>query len=334
MSAKLTGLTEQSAPTLDDLAYIVDDPAGTPLSNKLSLTRLGGLLARNAVGGRLTLTSGTPVTTADVSAATSVFFTPYSASQWAGLVSLYDGTRWRLYTFTERTLALGTLTANLPYDIFLYDNAGTLTLESLAWSSETARATALTTQDGIYVKTGATTRRYLGTFRTTSTTQTEDSGTKRFLWNYYNRRDRPLRRQETTATWTYTVANAWRQANAAAANQLDLVVGVLEDPIELEVLGGHSAAAVASSAAAGIGEDSTTVLMAGVTLMRVTNGITADGEVVSLRAAFRGFPASVGKHSYTWIERVNTTTTNTFYGDQTGTTATLNRTGMFGIIRG
>jgi hypothetical protein len=179
--------------------------------------------------GRLTLTTLTPVTTADVTGATSIKFTPFVGNR----IALYDGSAtWAKIAFVETSLSLGTLTNALPYDVFGYNNGGTLALELLGWSSATARATALVLQDGVYVKSGATTRRYLGTFVTTSTTTTEDSLVKRYVWNYYNRRPRPLKRLETASTWTYATAT-WRQANANTANQLMWVTGVDEIPVSV-----------------------------------------------------------------------------------------------------
>jgi len=110
--------------------------------------------------GRLSLVSGDPVNAAGTASASTVYFSPYLGNR----ISLYDGTRWKMYSFTERSIALSGLTASLPYDVWIYDNAGTLTLEILAWSTTTARATALVLQDGVWCKTGALTRRYLGTF--------------------------------------------------------------------------------------------------------------------------------------------------------------------------
>src|SRR5262245_45446838 len=133
--------------------------------------------------GRLTLTSGAAVTTSDVTGAGTLYFTPFGGSR----VALYDGARWRLHSFSERSLGL-TLTSGKNYDVFLYDNAGTLTLElSSAWTNDTTRATALATQNGICVKSGAPTRRYLGTLRASGSNVTEDSLSKRFLWNYGHR---------------------------------------------------------------------------------------------------------------------------------------------------
>jgi hypothetical protein len=132
--------------------------------------------------------------------------------------------------------------------VFLYNNAGTPTLElSAAWASATARTDALTSQDGIYVKSGATTRRYLGTFRTTSTTTTEDSMLKRFLWNYYNRTTRALY-LVTGATHTYSgVARMW---NNDPLNAIAFVTGIAEDAFNVTVLGNNQVTGTAITAAA------------------------------------------------------------------------------------
>jgi hypothetical protein len=326
---KTSQLAVLSLPVLTD--YLPAVQASGPTSVRVTLDRVGGLLCRNAVGGRLTLTSGVPVTTADVVGATSVYFTPYSASPWAGLVSVYDGTRWRLYTFTELTLALGSVTAGLPYDVFVYDNAGTLTLEKVAWTNATTRATALATQDGIYTKSGDATRRYLGTLYTTSTTATEDSAANRYCWNYYNRVARPLRRLEPTDQWTYvSPLTTWRQANASPANQVCLIVGVLEDAIEIQVqiLGNHSASG--GVLAIGIGEDSATGELAASTvgLCQVVTNVSAP-----LFTYYKGLPSSVGRHAYVWLEQNISAGTATFFSYIVNGGTTSRRGGMIGLIR-
>ena len=50
--------------------------------------------------GRLTLTSATPVTVSDVTAATTVYYALYKGD----VVPLFDGTRWKLQTFTEQSI--------------------------------------------------------------------------------------------------------------------------------------------------------------------------------------------------------------------------------------
>ena len=138
----------------------------------------------NIVNGRITLSTGVPVTTSDVTAATTIYFTPYQGNN----ISLYDGSAiWNVISFTELSIAVPATTATM-YDVFCYNNSGAATLEVLAWTNDTTRATALVLQNGVYVKSGATTRRYLGSFRTTGVSgQTEDSVANRFVWNYYNR---------------------------------------------------------------------------------------------------------------------------------------------------
>src|ERR1700675_30718 len=119
---------------------------------------------------RLTLTTGVPVTTSDVLAAGTLYLTPYIGKH----ISLYDGTIWQVLLTAEISLAL-TLTNGKPYDIFAFINAGVPALEILVWTDDVTRATALAYQDGVLVKSGAVTRRYLGTLYATSANQTEDS---------------------------------------------------------------------------------------------------------------------------------------------------------------
>ena len=275
--------------------------------------------------GRLTLTSATPVTTADVTGATSIFYTQYTGDR----VALYTDSRWTLYRFTEVTLALGTLTSGLPYDVFLYDNAGALTLEATAWSNGTTRATALTQQDGVYVRTGALTRRYLGTFYTTSTTQTEDSYAKRLLWNYYHRVRRPMRAIEDANSWAYTTAT-WRQANADTANQLEFVVGVAEVMVEARVAAmcSNATAATTTFMSVGIGVDSTTSPVAN-SLMLVGQSAVNDFQVTAL-AEHREISA-VGRHIWVWLEISTAAGTTTFYGDNGATTR---QSGIVGSLEG
>lgn len=184
-------------------------------------------------GGRLTLTSNTPVTTSDVSGASTLYYTPYPGSQFSGKIRLYNSSKWQIYTFDEISLSLSGLTSGKNYDIFIYDNAGTLTLElSSAWTNDTTRNDALTLQDNVYIKSGSVTRRYIGTLRTTGTTTTEDSETKRFLWNYYNRVQGKLKKVEATASWAYVTA-AYRAANNSTANRVEIVTGLADKPIHL-----------------------------------------------------------------------------------------------------
>lgn len=256
-------------------------------------------------GGRLTLESGVPISTADQAAKTNVYYTPFTHN----LVGLYDGTSWKLYTFTEKTLALGTITADKNYDVFLYDNAGTLTLElSAAWTNDTTRADALTTQDGVYVKSGATTRRYLGTIRTTATTTTEDSARRRFVWNANNRVLRKLRVSDATVSWTYATVT-WRQARATVTNQAEVVIGLAGPAVDLTLIQGADTTA-STGPHLSIGADSITVPSADLApaIYMAANGAYI---VSTIREVF--VPA-LGYHYYAWLEKAGTTSSHTLYG--------------------
>ena len=213
--------------------------------------------------GRLTLTTATPVTTADVTGATTIYYTPYKGNS----IGLYDGSSaWTILTFTEKSLALGTLTSGLTYDVFAYNNSGVVALELLAWSTTTARATALVYQNGVLVKSGATTRRYLGTFYTTSTTQTEDSQAKRFLYNYYNRTSHGMSLSDGTShSYTTTATRIW---NNNSADKIQFVVGVIEEGM---AVGGLSGMGGAIGQYYGVGINSTSTM----SFIQVSTPVTA-----------------------------------------------------------
>lgn len=320
---KLTALSELSVAALEDLMYVVDDPSGTPASNKLSLTRLAGVFD-HVCEGRLTLESGVAVSTSDQTAKTTLYFTPYNGNR----VRIYDGTRWRLYTFTELSLALGTLSSDANYDVFLYDNSGTVTMElSAAWTNDTTRADALTTQDGVYVKSGATTRLHIGTIRTTSTTTTEDSGApaagssaKRFVWNRYNQVPRLMRVIDSTNSWS-TSDTAWNEFNNSTENRVQWVTGEASSVVD-----GHmvciATTGVATLGRVAIGVDGLTP--AGL-WQQVYSGAALN---IVLSAFYVGTPG-LGFHYLQALEQADGGST-TFYGDNGGAT----QAGIYGSIMG
>jgi hypothetical protein len=262
---------------------------------------------------RLTLASGDPMPTADQTAKSTLYLTPHLGQS----IMLYVGAAWVVRTPAEVSLSLSALAADTVYDIFVWDSAGTIILEALPWASATARATDLVRQDGVWVKSGQPSRRYVGTISTTVAGQTEDSLVKRFVWNAQNRMPRPLRRIEPATQWSDTVTDVWRQANANAANEVAVVLGLFAESLEiiLEVSGWHNAAGGGLRVA--IGEDSTTATKVG----SLVGTMTASGNNVPIHCAvavFRGLPATIGRHRYTWLEWKNTASSATFLGDEAG----------------
>ena len=274
----------------------------------VSLDAAIGATHTQTAHGRLTLTSNVAVTTNDITAATVIYFTPFRGNQ----IALHDGTsQWNMLSFAQLSLTVPS-TTNTIYDVFGYNNAGSLSLEALAWTNDTTRATGLILQDGVYVKTGAVTRRYLGSFRTTSVSgQTEDSEVNRYVWNYQNRCLRAMRRIETVAYWNYST-NALRQANGNAANQLNFLLGLSEDAVSATL-----SAVVANSTAtiryvySAIGLDSTGVALlptVHITTAPATGGYTALAPSTTLMV-------SPGRHYLAWLESGAGTDTQTWIGN-------------------
>lgn len=258
----------------------------------------GGSVLPSLCNGRLTLTSGMPITTSDVTAATIVYFTPFQGNQ----IALFNGSTWSVFSFSERSLSLSGLVASRNHDIFLYDNAGTLTLEAVAWTNDTTRSTALVLQDGIYVKSGATTRRYLGTIRTTTTAgQAEDSVKKRLVYNEGKPVARKLVVKETTYSWTYAT-NAWRSANNNTANRVEVVIGNVGSIVDLNLACRMDGAGAGSNQS--IGYDTTTSAIGDLFMTCSNNG--------NISAHLVHNPA-IGYHYYQWVEN-GRGSSSTYYG--------------------
>lgn len=261
---------------------------------------------------RLTLTTGVPVTTTDVTAASTFYFTPYSGNH----ISTYDASTWTDHSSAEVSLAVPASLHRI-YDVFAYYTGGALTLTTTAWDSAgqttgtvtaataaspcvitatntltngdlvfvdgivgslgtdssrglngkcvvvasasgsgftaagmdttgltytsggtfyrvpTARTTAIVRQDGVYCQSGALDHRYVGTIVTVASGQTEDSTSRRLVYNYTNRVPRKQFARDPATTWAYASATI-RPANrgtTAGIQRNELVAGVVEDLI-------------------------------------------------------------------------------------------------------
>lgn len=182
---------------------------------------------------RLTLESGVPVSTTDQTAKETLYLTPYTGNEMA----LYAQGRWRSVSSAELSIDVPDVTG--VHDVFVYLTNGAPTLEVLAWTNNTTRATALTTQDGVLVKSGDAARRYVGTFygTTAGNGQIEDSKANRYLWNYYNRVLRPMHASlQGSAGYSYDTQTL-RQTNNNTGNQLNMVIGVSEDVVWAKIVG-------------------------------------------------------------------------------------------------
>lgn len=260
------------------------------------------------VQGRLTLATNTPVTVSDTTSSV-LYFTPYRG----GLLSTYSGSAWVTQTFSQASLTVSALTPGLPYDVFCFYSGATLTLEMLAWSTVSARATGLVLINGVESRSGATTHLYLGTVTPTGTTTLADQGNYRGVWNRYNRVRRELLQIDHTNSYTYSTATV-RQANANAANQVGVTTGIQEDAMYLNV-SSVAGGTLAGGNVIGFGEDSTTTFMTS----DVTGGITniVAGGIAPISSTLTKIPL-LGYHYYAWLEQGSGSGTDTWYGDGSG----------------
>jgi hypothetical protein len=271
-------------------------------------------------GGRLTLTSGTPVTTSDVTAATNVYFTPYLS----GYQSVYNGSVWISIPFTEITIAVPASTSQM-YDVFGYNNAGVLACDApVAWTNDTTRATNIVLQNGRYVKSGDATRVYLGSFRTTTVSgQTEDSLAKRYVWNYYNRVLRYMTVTDATVSWTYSTAT-YRQARATTTNQLEMVIGVSEDMVTASIIV-MLTSTVAAATPVAVGVNSTTVGSSSINW-----GVVSSSGLNAAPSALYNGILPAGRNTLVWLEKGAGSGTQTWDGNASGG----NTSGITGYLRG
>lgn len=289
----------------------------------LNVDKINGIGNASVNDFRLTLTTGTPVTAADVSAVGTIYMTPYKGKS----IGCYDGTNWQLVQTTELSVAASTGT-NQVFDIFLDYNAGTPQLVTTDWTNDTTRATALVYQDGVLVQTGNTDWRYLGTARTKTASQVDDAEAFRHLWNYSNRVDKNMRAAlETTDSWTYTTATI-RQSNANTANQLDFVIGVSEDMVEATAVQSAQNTNVGVNPTTGIGLDSTTTFISGY-INSYSNANVASRRVTNV-AYYKSIIAE-GRHFLSWNEHSEATGTTTWRGDSG--VPTLSQAGIQGGIK-
>lgn len=262
-------------------------------------------------GGRLTLTSGTPVTTSDVTAAGTLYWEPYKSDR----IALWTGSAYQVVNVgSNKSLSL-TLTSGSCYDIFGYLSGGTLALESLVWTNTTTRATAVVRDStGVLSKSGDRTRRYLGTIYATATNQTEDSFARRCVFNADNRIARPMRARDTTNTWTYSTTS-YRNFNNSTTDgtgQCTFVIGVADALLTaradlMATTGSYDYIFV------GVGIDGTTN-NAHVIVPAYYSVFVGAGRG---HAIYSDFPA-VGKHTVAPLEK-STGTTATIFGDNGST---------------
>lgn len=313
----------------------------TPAAEDLIPTLSAGV----PLGGRLTLTSATPVTEADVTGGTTLYYTP-AVSDW---LPLYDGVGWVPKQFAELSIALDSNSGHAGYhqsgknfDTYAALDSSTLRIgTSPAWSSDTARGAGAGTTEielyqGRFVNKNSITLRFgsasgntftvaarkatlLGSIRCTADGQTEDSFLKRLVSNVENTAPRVGKVNEATASWTYSTT-AFRQTNGSTANQVALLHCLSGRLVESTAVGEvTNSTTTIRNCSPGIGVDSNSVDGGCI----FDNMPATSAEIRSGFAYYLGYPG-IGYHTIRWLEFANSNDTQTWVGGvQTGLRATI-----------
>jgi hypothetical protein len=281
---------------------------------------------------RLTLSTNDPVPDADVTAATTVYLTPYKGNG----ISLYDGSsEWSVFTSAQVSIAVPATTDTM-YDVFAYDVSGTLTLEAVAWTNDTTRATAIVKQDGVWVKSGTPARRLVGCFRTTGTSgQCESSLKTRFIANVDNLVPLNMFFASDTETVGYQYASS--PGTFFKSNDKAIFIRCLFPTDEAFVkIGAHSmvyGTTSANAAASDIGIDnadaasSSSVARSAQVSLGAFGSISGTGVANVCGATYSG-RTGAGMHTFYHLEYIASNhTTTSFYDEFNGTLA-----GIEGVI--
>lgn len=163
------------------------------------------------------------------------------------------------------SIAVTGQTAGIPCDVFaVFGSLTAISLELVPWSTASARATGLFQLNGVWVKSGQNTKRYVGTIlpdsATTYTVRTlGTAGTKAVagIWNQDNRVKSTYLWQPTFDTWSPVAANTWEPLGGGSGPHIEYVLGQTLDSISADAISAFSSTP-AAAAAIGIGLDSTT----------------------------------------------------------------------------
>lgn len=262
---------------------------------------------------RLSGVTGTPIMNADSTTLSTIFLCQFRGNA----IALNDSINWQLIQpASEPSLAVTGRTTDLPFDIFAFISAGTVALEFLNWTNATTRATGLVRVNGVWTKVGDVTRRYLGSCRARSATTFHhvtvgiDLPCKIDLWNADNRVSMGMRLTAANPnTWNYTLAT-WRQAQASANYQMEIMVGLQEDSFDGELLVTSRNSTISIPRQVGIGFDTTTAFT-GIT-SATANTVAS---IESAQVAAITHQPTIGRHFYSWNEISTATGTCTWIGD-------------------
>lgn len=262
--------------------------------------------------------------------ANAVHMVPYTGNT----ISLYNGSSWDYVKSNGALYTLAGRTVGLPFNVFAYNNAGTLALEVVNWSSPTDQT--MEQQNGVWCKTGDHTRRWVGTCCPTivsssynwvvnSNIQT-DGAAEIGLWNVDNRAPVSWQVIDKSLGWAYT-STSWRAARGQPNARFIFVAGTAyETAVTASLLAHSSNTAAGVQRKVAIGLNSNALPAFGETGYSTWGTASAAaGAIVQHSAHFSG-SAPLGLSSMYWLESSAATGSTSWYGNNTDI-----QSGMTGI---
>lgn len=291
--------------------------------------------------------SGNVVQTGDVTGTLTIFYSPYNGNT----IPIWNGSVFRTVVFSEltATLTAAASSANAIQDECVFSNNGVPTLVTgPAWTTPTAGAgnrgtgagtAQITRLQGIWVN-AVTITGYNGLSSYSipanqctivgsisidnnagqvSAFRSYGQNRKNGFWNFYNRQPIYMIAGDNTGSWSYTT-NAWREADNAASNGLQVFTGLAEEAFTLGragFVGGTMTTNTKTAGAVGIGYNSLTSPSGEIGQFSFTNS-TASTIVYSssVNARFLAQP-SLGINAVTAIENGLGADVATWNGTQT-----------------
>jgi len=286
-------------------------------SQQLAFDASGNVIASGtAIGGastlweapqglRLSLTTNVYVTTTDVTAAGTLYWTTV-ISGGTGVVTGYNGAALATKTVQQKSLAL-TITSGKIKNVY-YDYDGDTLAVGADWTNDTTPSETLADEQGAIVLSSDHTKLWLGAIRASGTNVCEDSAANRLVYNAYNQASRSLFFKETTG-YTYGSATL-RQMRGQAANQVAVLVGAV-GPVVNFTVGATFQNGSTGDFTLAIGEDSTTAVA--LNCAAYTSAGTNTLQNLSPRITLNK-SVPLGYHYYAGLERAPSGVTATVAG--------------------
>lgn len=289
--------------------------------------------------GRLTLTSATPILTANVVAAGTVYYTPFVGNK----IPIWNGTNFEQKTFTELSNVLANSSvgsagpaagaASKNYYLVVWNNNGVLTLtRSPAWTSDTSPGSGAGTAEtmvvqGMRVNTVAITNGPAAGYGTIVGAIRTDSGGATVTWqfgatasgatpgnfhvrNTYNRR-RVTSESSTSNAASHNYTSATIQAsNADNGMRMSVITDFANDDVhEFYVMDRLvTAAAINAAGFIGIGKDVTNAISSKTGIAFASTAVA-----ISMQPHVAYNDGAIGFHFYSAVEQGDGTNATAFH---------------------